>query len=117
MIVARTYDQLSNLKCRSLGDFKYYKDTFLSKVYAHSDCNGDYWKEKFIEGLPTLFSERVETRLKNKNDGQITWHDYPYGELASEIVAEGLELCNTLKIQKRLSNRKGYREKGSWRFF
>lgn len=103
LIVSKTYEQLSNLKCKSLSEFKYYRDTFFFKVFARSDCNSDYWKEKFVEGLPTLFSQRVKTRLKNKNDGVIPWEEYTCGEIASEIVAEGANLCNTLKIQKQLS--------------
>lgn len=56
-----------------------------------------------MEGLPLLFSQRVKTRLKNKNDGVIPWHECIYREIATEIVAEGADLCNTLKIQKQLS--------------
>lgn len=49
-----------------------------------------------------MFSQRVKTRLKNKN-GVIPWDEYTYGELASEVIAEGEDLCNILKIQKQLS--------------
>lgn len=110
LIVSRTCEQLSNLKCKSLFEFKFYWDTSFSKVFARNDCNSDYWKVKFVVGLPILFSQRVKTRLKNKN-GVIPWDEYTYGELASEVIAEGEDLCNILKIQKQLSEE---RARGKW---
>ncbi|GAV89703.1 zf-CCHC domain-containing protein [Cephalotus follicularis] len=63
----RTADQLSNLKCRKLQDFRWYKDTFMTKVLTREDANQPYWKEKFITGLPTLFALQ-KTRLEICND-------------------------------------------------
>lgn len=103
---------MSNLKCKSLSEFKYYCNTF----FARSDCNNDYWKEKFVKGLPTFFSQRVKTRLKVKNNGVIPWEQYTYGEIASKIIVEGADLCNTLKIQRQLSEErtKGKRALGDF---
>ena len=39
-ITSRIYDQLSNLRCKTLGDYR--------------------WNEKFINGLPRLFGKKVK---------------------------------------------------------
>ncbi|RDX90908.1 hypothetical protein CR513_27178, partial [Mucuna pruriens] len=48
----RSAELLSNLRCRTLGDFRSYKDTFLARVYTREDCHQPFWKEKFLAGLP-----------------------------------------------------------------
>ena len=35
----KTVDLLTNLKCRKLHDFRWYKDIFLTKVMLRSNCN------------------------------------------------------------------------------
>ncbi|KAL5846548.1 hypothetical protein ACOSQ3_010072 [Xanthoceras sorbifolium] len=35
-------------------------------VFQRKDSSMDFWKERFHAGLPTLFAERVRTRIKNK---------------------------------------------------
>lgn len=42
-------------------DFRWYKDTFLPKLYQLLDPNQEFWKEKFISGLPPLFAKKVRT--------------------------------------------------------
>ena len=54
-ITSRIYDQLSNLRCKNLGEYKWYEDVFTTRVMHRSDWNSPFWKEKFINGLPTLF--------------------------------------------------------------
>ena len=51
-ITSRIYDQLSNLRCRNLGEYRWYEDVFTTRVMHRSDCNSPFWKEKFINGLP-----------------------------------------------------------------
>ena len=51
-ITSRIYDQLSNLRCRNLGEYRWYEDVFTTRVMHRSDCNSQFWKEKFINGLP-----------------------------------------------------------------
>nr|KYP73941.1 hypothetical protein KK1_006602 [Cajanus cajan] len=46
---------LSNLKCRTLGDFRWYKDTFLTRVYTRDDSNQPFRKEKFLARLPYIY--------------------------------------------------------------
>ena len=50
-------DLLTNLKCLKLHDFRYHRDVFLTKVMFRPDYSQSFWKEKFISGLPRLFSK------------------------------------------------------------
>ena len=59
-ITSTIYDQLSNLRCKTLGDYQWYEDVFTTRVMHRSDCNSPFWKEKFINGLPRLFGEKVK---------------------------------------------------------
>ena len=62
-ITSRIYDQLSNLRCKNLGEYRWYEDVFTTRVMHRSDCNTPFWKEKFINGLPRLFGEKVKETL------------------------------------------------------
>ena len=62
-ITSRIYDQLSNLRCKTLGEYRWYEDVFTTKVMHRNDCNSPFWKEEFINGLPTLFGEKVKETL------------------------------------------------------
>ena len=61
----RIHDQLSNLRCPKLSDFRSYKDVFMSRVMLRDDSNQSFWKERFINGLPNLFAHKVRTVLSN----------------------------------------------------
>ena len=60
----KTADLLTNLKCPKLHDFRWYREVFLTKVMLRLDCNQSFWKEKFISGLPRLFSERFRIKIR-----------------------------------------------------
>ena len=45
----KDYSKLQNLKCKKLGDFKWYKDIFLTRVLQREDNAKAYWKEKRSE--------------------------------------------------------------------
>ena len=47
----KSLEFLNNLKYKKLSDFKWYKDTFLTRIYARTDGNKVYWKEKFLDTL------------------------------------------------------------------
>ena len=64
-----------------------------------TDANSIYWKTKFIDGLSSLFAERVRNKLRGSN-GIIDYENYTYGQLNAAIISEGLYLCNDLKLQK-----------------
>ena len=66
-ITSRIHDQLSNLKCPTMSDFKWYEDVFISRVMLREDSNKSFWKEKFIDGLPNLFAHKIRTILSNSN--------------------------------------------------
>ena len=53
-ILDKNQDLLSNMKCRSLREFREYKEIFLSRVFQRTDCNQPFWKEKFVAGLPKI---------------------------------------------------------------
>ncbi|CAN1153791.1 hypothetical protein LINPERPRIM_LOCUS14938 [Linum perenne] len=97
----RTYEQLINLRCPTLSHFQWYRDVFFSKVFLREDCQHDFWKEKFLSGLPSLFAERIKNRIKLRHEGIIPYSQFTYGELASEVVAEGINLCNKLKLHNQ----------------
>ncbi|CAL5384512.1 unnamed protein product [Camellia sinensis] len=59
---------LQNLRCPSLTHFKWYKDVFLIKVLQRPDANSSHWKAKFVDGLPTLFAERVRKKLRDRRE-------------------------------------------------
>lgn len=95
----RNLEILSNLSCPKLDTFRWYKDVFLNKVKIREDCNHDYWKEKFISGLPTLFAEKVRTKLKDRFEGKIPWSNLTYGDIISFINVTKLELCTDIKLK------------------
>ncbi|KAG5576759.1 hypothetical protein H5410_056893 [Solanum commersonii] len=92
---------LQNLRCKSLTSFRYYKDVFLCRVMELPECNSTHWKSKFIDGLPTLFAERVRKSLRG-DDHSINYDDYTYGKLISACVQEGLSLCNEIKLNQQI---------------
>ncbi|XP_070002286.1 uncharacterized protein [Nicotiana sylvestris] len=55
---------LNGLRCKTLSEFRWYKDTFMSRVMELSENKYEHWKVKFINGLPSLFAERVVTDHK-----------------------------------------------------
>ncbi|KAG5572427.1 hypothetical protein H5410_062193 [Solanum commersonii] len=71
---------LNGLRCRHLGEFRWYKDTYLSRVMELPENGLDHLKAKFIDDLPLLFAER----------------------LIRACTQEGINLCNELKLSRRL---------------
>ncbi|KAG5615333.1 hypothetical protein H5410_015157 [Solanum commersonii] len=56
---------LNGLRCRHLGEFRWYKDTYLSRVMELPENDLEFWKAKFIDGLPSLFAEIVKKTLRD----------------------------------------------------
>ncbi|GAV70499.1 LOW QUALITY PROTEIN: zf-CCHC domain-containing protein/MP domain-containing protein [Cephalotus follicularis] len=98
----RTADQLSNLRGRKLQDFRWYKDTFMTKVLTREDANQPYWKEKFITGLPTLFAEKTKNKYREKHKGIVPYEQLTYGDIVSTITKTGLEICYDIKMSKQI---------------
>ena len=59
------FDILNNLYCKKLPDFRWYKDMFITKVMLRDDCNNDYWKERFLSGLPPHFAKKVRSKVRD----------------------------------------------------
>ncbi|KAI5346219.1 hypothetical protein L3X38_014098 [Prunus dulcis] len=100
---ARIHDQLSNLRCPKLSDFRWYKDVFISRVMLREDSNQPFWKEKFINGLPNLFAHKIRTTLSNEQ-GQIDWDNLTYGNIISTINQVGMKMCIDFKINKQIQS-------------
>ncbi|XP_047267513.1 uncharacterized protein LOC124897933 [Capsicum annuum] len=66
------------------------------------DCNNDFWKERFISGLPSLFAEKVRTKIKDRFEGKIPYDILTCGDLTSFITTVGIDLCTDLKLKKQL---------------
>ncbi|GAV84029.1 LOW QUALITY PROTEIN: hypothetical protein CFOL_v3_27474, partial [Cephalotus follicularis] len=97
----RTADQL-NLRCRKLQYFRWYKDTFMTKVLTRQNANQPYWKEKFITGLPTLFAEKIKNKYREKYKGVVPYETLTYGDIVRTITKTGLEICNDIKMSKQI---------------
>ncbi|KAG5631393.1 hypothetical protein H5410_003110, partial [Solanum commersonii] len=71
---------LNGLCFGTLGEFRWYKDTYMSKVMELPENSYEHWKAKFINGLP-LYLPR---------------------ELIGVCTQEGINLCNELKLSRQL---------------
>ncbi|GAV91738.1 hypothetical protein CFOL_v3_35128, partial [Cephalotus follicularis] len=103
----RTADQLSDLRCRKLQDFRWYNDTFMTKVLTREDANQPYWKEKFITGLPILFAEKIKNKYTEKNKGVVPYETLTYGDTVSTITKIGLGICNDIRMSRQIKILKG----------
>ncbi|KAG5631563.1 hypothetical protein H5410_003280, partial [Solanum commersonii] len=92
---------LYGLRCRHLGEFRWYNDTYLSRVMELPENGLEHWKVKFIDDLPPLFAERVKKTLRNSH-GAIRYNNFTYGKLIGGCTQEGINLCNELKISRQL---------------
>ncbi|KAH0634811.1 hypothetical protein KY284_037597 [Solanum tuberosum] len=92
---------LNGLRCRHLGEFQWYKDTYLSWVMELPKNGLEHWKAKFIDGLPPLFAERVKKTLRN-SQGAIPYGAYTYGKLIGACTKEGINFCNELKLSRQI---------------
>ena len=63
------------------------------------DCHKPYWKERFIDGLPPIFSHKVKQVLMGKNDS-IDYNNLTYGDIFSAIKKLGINMCNDEKLLK-----------------
>ncbi|KAG5601300.1 hypothetical protein H5410_032670 [Solanum commersonii] len=107
---------LNGLRCRHLGEFRWYKDTYLSRVMELPENGLEFWKAKFIDGLPSLFAERVKKTLRNLQ-GIIPYSDFTYGKLIGACTQEGINLCNDTnrETSKSESHRSHHKKRRSRR--
>ena len=65
-----------------------------------SDCNSPFWKEKFINGLPSLFAHKIRETLSSPS-GVIDYDNLTYGNISSINHREGLKMCKDMKISNQ----------------
>ncbi|CAJ2642057.1 unnamed protein product [Trifolium pratense] len=100
----RAADQLTNLYCPTMSDYRWYKDMFLSKLCNRPDGGADYWKERFIAGLPRLLAEKVRMAIKAKSNGVIPYSILTFGQISSQIIETGIGICTDFKIQNKIKS-------------
>ncbi|KAH1233233.1 hypothetical protein GmHk_09G025725 [Glycine max] len=98
---------LSNLKSRTLADFRWYRDTFLTRVYTREDSQQPFWKEKFLAGLPRSLGDKVRDKIRSQSaNGDIPYENLSYGQLISYVQKVALKICQDDKIQRQLAKEK-----------
>uniref|UniRef100_A0A5B7BP04 DUF7746 domain-containing protein n=1 Tax=Davidia involucrata TaxID=16924 RepID=A0A5B7BP04_DAVIN len=98
----RSTELLSNLRCPKLQDFEWYEDVFMTRVMLCPDCNQSFWKKKFINGLPSFFSERVKHKIRELYNGKIPYSDMTYRDLINLINKVYLQLCSERRLQAQV---------------
>ena len=103
----RSAELLSNLNCRTLADFRWYRDTFLTRVYTREDSQQPFWKEKFLAGLPRSLGDKVRDKIRSQSaNGDIPYENLSYGQLISYVQKVALKICQDDKIQRQLAKEK-----------
>uniref|UniRef100_A0A0R0GG52 DUF7588 domain-containing protein n=1 Tax=Glycine max TaxID=3847 RepID=A0A0R0GG52_SOYBN len=103
----RSAELLSNLKCRTLADFRWYRDTFLTRVYTREDSQQPFWKENFLAGLPRSLGEKVRDKIHSQStNGDIPYESLSYGQLISYVQKVALKICQDDTIQRQLAKEK-----------
>ncbi|KAH1206386.1 putative Polyprotein CP [Glycine max] len=103
----RSAELLSNLKCRTLVDFRWYRDTFLTRVYTREDSQQPFWKEKFLAGLSRSLGDKVRDKIRSQSaNGDIPYENLSYGQLISYVQKVALKICQDDKIQRQLAKEK-----------
>ena len=95
---SRSSEILQNLHYDKLSDYRWYKEVYFAKVHTRTDCNQPYWKERFLNGLPKVFSQRVQLRIKEMYNVIIPYDSLTYGQLANFVSQEALNLCSLIKV-------------------
>ncbi|XLT39488.1 hypothetical protein HN873_070780, partial [Arachis hypogaea] len=103
----RSAELLSNLRCKTLSNFRLYKDTFLTRVYTIKDSQQPFWKDKFLPGLPKSLGDKVRDKIRSLTpDGIIPYDALSYGQIISFIQKVALKICQDDKIQRQLAREK-----------
>ncbi|KAG5579998.1 hypothetical protein H5410_050625 [Solanum commersonii] len=74
---------LNGFRCRHLGELRWYKETYLSRVMELLENGLAFWKAKFVDGF-------------------IPYSNFTYGKLIGACTQEGINLCNELKLSRQL---------------
>jgi len=91
---------LSNFKCRTLADFRWYRDTFLTRVYTREDSQQPFWKEKFLAILLRSLRDKVRDKICSESaNGDIPYESLSYGQLISYVQKVALKICQDDKFR------------------
>ena len=90
-----------------MSDYRWYQDVFISRVMLRKACYKPYWKEKFINNLPSIFAHKVKQELMGKNDS-IDYDNLTYGDILSAIKKLEINMCNDEKLLKHQLKNKRY---------
>ncbi|XLV02595.1 hypothetical protein S245_016932, partial [Arachis hypogaea] len=105
--IDRSAELFSKLRCKTLSDFRWYKDTFLTRVYTREDSQQPFWKEKFLAGLLKSLGDKVRDKIRSLTpDGIIPYDALSYGQIISFIQKVALKICQDDKIQRQLAREK-----------
>jgi len=109
---------LINLRFPTLIDYRWYKDIFLTNVLKREDGLQQFWKERFIVGLPKLFGERILSKLRqNFATNDIPFNMLSFGQLFGMVKSEGLNLCNEIKLQSEYGSERAQSLKEMGNFY
>ena len=108
---SRSYKILQNLHYDKLSDYRWYKEVYFAKVHTRTDCNQPYWKERFLNGLPKVFSQRVQLRIKEMYNVIIPYDSLTYGQLANFVNQKALNLCSLAKVNATIKKDFKYAKK------
>nr|KYP47809.1 Enzymatic polyprotein [Cajanus cajan] len=100
----KTNTLLHNLRCPTLGDFRWYVDNFIMMVMTSADCKENFWKEKFIAGLSPVFATKIREKLSQTYDENL--QELTYGRIIAIIKTTALEICNNMKLEKQIKKQK-----------
>ncbi|KAL5184769.1 hypothetical protein HKD37_17G048424 [Glycine soja] len=110
----RSTELLSNLKCRTLVDFRWYRDTFLTRRNSQQP----FWKEKFLAGLPRSLGDKVRDKIHSQPaNGDIPFESLSYGQLISYVQKVALKICQDDKIQRQLAKEKAQTKRDLGSFY
>ncbi|XP_022151716.1 uncharacterized protein LOC111019629 [Momordica charantia] len=104
-------EALLSLRCRKMSNYKWYKDTFLARLYTITTCGADIWKQKFVEGLPHYIAQKFyQTVVTNSTTNRIDWAELTIGDINATIQQICVNLClenkHTAKVIKEPDYRK-----------
>lgn len=89
---------LMNIKCKTLHNYRWYKETFFVRVMQMPDSNKVYWKVKFLVGLPNILAKKVREKVRKQYDGIIPYDNLTYGQLHSFVQKVGMKICKDEKL-------------------
>ncbi|KAL5133896.1 hypothetical protein HKD37_03G007156 [Glycine soja] len=107
-----TNDEDKEIPMLTLADFRWYRDTFLTRVYTREDSQQPFWKEKFLAGLPRSLGDKVRDKIRSQSaNGDIPYESLSYGQLISYAQKVALKICQDDKIQRQLAKEKAQTKK------